>query len=198
MSDSNRRSPLEVAAIASTLGALLVGCFAACGGSPTQAVVASPTPDSATRAYVALVHSYWMEYKTAEGDLVDVSGTYSGPFSSQDAARACFGLPSTTMPQDIGLVDPQICGQLSAAMLAVHEKFLSDLNSTPAPQKFAADDQVFRSQLPQAIAFMNTMISAAATGSKQSVFDATALYVQAMVPKVTDALDHVDPSLLHN
>lgn len=147
---------------------------------------------------MALIHNYWIAYKTAEGDLDHISGTASVPFGTQDAARACFGLPSPRLPQDLGLVDPPTCGKLSAAMLAVHDKFLSDLNATPAPSKFAADDQAFRSQLPKAIAAMKLMISASATGSKQAVVDATGLYVQVMLPTVTDALDHVDPSFVHN
>jgi hypothetical protein len=52
---------------------------------------------------------------------------------------------------DISLVDPKTCGTLAAAMVAVHEKFLNDLNTTPAPHKFAADDQAFKTQLPKAI-----------------------------------------------
>jgi hypothetical protein len=82
-----------------------------------------------------------------EGDLDHISGTSNAPFGSQDAAQACFGLASPTLPQDVALVNPQTCGKLSMAMVAVHEKFLSDLNATPAPPKFAAADHAFRTQL---------------------------------------------------
>jgi hypothetical protein len=83
-------------------------------------------------------------------------------------------------------------------MVAVHEKFLSDLNKTPAPRKFAADDQAFKTQLPKAIVDVKAMIAASATGNKQPVADATASYGSAMFPVVTEALNEVDPSVVHN
>jgi len=82
-------------------------------------------------------------------------------------------------------------------MLAVHRKFLSDLDTTWLPPEFTADDQAFRSQLPKAIADVSAMISAASTGSKEAVLQATTAYVNDMIPTVTDALDHVDPSVVH-
>jgi hypothetical protein len=42
------------------------------------------------------------------------------------------------------------------------------------------------------------MISASASGNKQSVVDATASYVSAMIPIVTDALNSVDPLVVHD
>lgn len=82
-------------------------------------------------------------------------------------------------------------------MVPVHQKFLSDLNATPAPVRFASEDLAFRTQLPLATADMHAMISASATGDKQSVVDATASYVNAMIPVVTDALNSVDPAVVH-
>jgi hypothetical protein len=178
----------------SILGSLLLTYSTACGSSSPQAVIASPTPDSATLNYVALVHNYWIEYKAAEADPI---GNVAGQFGAADAARACFGLldPST---QDVRYVDPPTCRARSVAMVAVHGKFLSDLDMTPPPPMFASDDQAFRSQLPKAIADLTAMISAANTGSEDAVLQATTAYVNDMMPTVTDALDDVDPSVVHN
>jgi hypothetical protein len=176
----------------SIFGAVMLGCSCASGGSSTQAVgassthvVPSPTPDAVTRTYVALVHNYWLQYKTAES-----SGTVSRP-----AQYVCFGGPGSAFPQ---FIDPSKCRERAVAILAVHQKFLSDLDSTPPPPRFAADDRAFRNQLPKAIADVKGMISAAATGSKDAVLQATQMYVDDMIPTVTDALDNVDPAVLHN
>jgi hypothetical protein len=42
------------------------------------------------------------------------------------------------------------------------------------------------------------MISVAASGSKDAVLQASTTYVDDMIPIVTDALDNVDPSVVHN
>jgi hypothetical protein len=185
-------------AVSSILGAFFLISLSACGGSPAHAVAASPTQDSVTRTYLALVHDYWIQYKTAEGDFDHISGISTGPFSDRDAAKACLGLPSPSLPQDVKLVNPLTCGHLSAAMLAVHENFLRALESTQVPAKFAADDRAFRSQLPKAIADLKAMIAAANTRSKEAVLLATTAYVDDMIPTVTDALNDVEPSVLHN
>src|ERR1700687_3974364 len=185
---------------------LALGIAAACSQSAgvsqqrssPQAVIASATPDQDTVNYVALVHNYWIQYKSAEGDLDHISGVSAGPFGDGDAAKACFGLPSPRLPRDIELVNPPTCGRLSAAVLAGHENFRRDLESTPAPAKFAADGRLFRSELPKAIADLEAMISAASTGSKEAVAQATLAYVQDMMPTVTGALNDVDPSFVHN
>ena len=175
--------------------------LAACGGggpsSSSSSPSSSPSPDLVTTNYVVLIHNYWIQYKTAEGDLDHITPS-NAAFGSQDAARVCFGYASPSDAQDINLVNPPTCGKVAAAMLAVHRKFLSDLNATQAPPKFATEDQAFRMQLPKAIAGMQAMISASAGGNKQSVVDATANYISAMIPVVTDALDTVDPSVVHN
>jgi hypothetical protein len=142
--------------------------------------------------------NYWIQYQTAEGDLDHIDGTSDAPYTSQDAGRACAGQTSPHGAQDTSLVDPKMCGTLGAAMVAVHEKFLGDLTTTPAPRKFAADDQAFKTQLPKAIVDIKAMIAASRTGNKQSVADATASYVIAMIPVVTEALNEVDPSVIHN
>ncbi len=84
------------------------------------------------------------------------------------------------------------------ALLAAQQKFLSGLDNTPAPPKFAADDQAFRSQIPKTIADLGAMISAADTGSKDAVLQATTTYLNDMIPTVTGAMDHVDPSVVHD
>src|ERR1700694_4777191 len=92
---------------------------------------------------------------------------------------------------------PSACRGRAVSMIAEHEKFLSDLNGTLPPPKFARDDRIFRSQLPEAIADVKAMISAADTGSQDAVLVATIAYVNDMIPTVTDALDDVDPSVAH-
>jgi hypothetical protein len=96
--------------------------LAACGGSgPSGQHASSPSPDQMTQRYVALVHSYWIAYKTAEGDVPTF-------------ARIC-GYAQ------VSEVDPPACRTRIAAILPQHEKFLSDLDTVPAPSKFAADDR---------------------------------------------------------
>jgi len=58
--------------------------------------------------------------------------------------------------------------------------------------------QALRSQLPKAIVDMQAMISASATGDKLAVVDEPPACVSAMMPIVTDALNLVDPAVLHN
>jgi hypothetical protein len=73
-----------------------------------------------------------------------------------------------------------------------------DLDTTLPPPKFVADDQAIRLQLPKAIVDVKAMISASASGDKQAVHTETTAYVADMIPIVTDALDHVDPSVTHD
>jgi hypothetical protein len=152
-------------------GALVSGC-----GAPPAHAAASPTR-SAAEKYVALVGLYWSDYRTAEGN----------------AARVCWG----DQFNDVTLVNPPVCRYRAVAILAVHQKFLGDLDSTPPPPKFAADDKALRSQLPKAIADVKAMIAAADTGSKDAVMQATTTYVNDMIPVVTSALDDIDPSVVH-
>jgi hypothetical protein len=153
------------------LAAWLAACGANTGISTNTSPSPSPQPDAATLKYVALVHAYWASYVIARGN----------------GATVC-----------LDRVDPPQCRIRAAAILAVHEKFVSDLDTASPPTKFAADDQVFRRQLPKAIADVKKMISAADSGDKQAVLDATNAYVSDMIPEVTGALDHVDPSLTHD
>jgi hypothetical protein len=123
--------------------------LASCGGSDaTKPTIASPTPDSVATRYVALVRDYWNRYVDARGN----------------GGLVCY---------DPKYVDPAMCRQRAAAVLAVHEKFLGDLDTPPPPPKFAADDQIFRSQLPKAIADVKAMISAADSNDPDAVLRAT-------------------------
>ncbi|HKW60050.1 MAG TPA: hypothetical protein VJR46_09900, partial [Candidatus Dormibacteraeota bacterium] len=145
----------------------MIGSANACGGASTHAV-SSPTADEVTR-YVALVHNYWIQYKKAEGDIpsfADECGYYSVN------------------------VQPSWCRPRIAAILPIHEKFLADLNTTPAPQKFAADDRAFRTQLPKAIAHLNATMAAADAGNARSVSAEFEAYVEAMMSLFPN-LDHV-------
>ena len=137
---------------------------AACGDTGLGAS-ASPTPDP-SRPYVALIHSYYAKYEMAKGDAADycLVGT--------DAAK---------------------CKERGVLMIAVWETFLKDLDKTPAPPKFAADDAAIRKQLPKAIDDLKRMVVAAAAGDHYGMTGATGNYVSDMVPTVTDALHHVDP-----
>jgi hypothetical protein len=149
---------------------LLAGCSGTAITPSSAPVVASPTPDEVTIKYIALVRDYWIQYETARAD----------------GATVC-----------LNGVDQPRCRERAAAILLVHQKFLSDLDTTPPPPNFAADDQAFRSQLPKAIADVKAMISAAESGDKQAVIQATTAYVNDMIPTVTGALDRVDPSMTH-
>jgi hypothetical protein len=153
-------------------------CSAACAGSSQQPVAASPTSDSITRTYVLLVHSYWIELKSAEAN----------------APTVCFGSPSN----DVRLVQPVICRERMVAVLAVHQEFLKDLDRTPPPPQFAAQDRTFRTVVAKALIDVNAVISAANSGSKDAVLQATIGYVNDMIPTQTDALDAVDPLVRHD
>jgi hypothetical protein len=150
---------------------LLISCSAGGGPSPKAALVASA--DSTAANYVALVRDYWIHYVIARAD----------------GAIVCW---------DARAVDPGKCRDRAAAILVVHQKFLIDLDITPPPPNFVTDDQIFRGQLPKAIAQVKVMISAAESGDKQALIQATTAYVDDMIPAVTSSLDHVDPSVVHS
>lgn len=155
---------------------LLAGC--AGSGQPGQSDAGSPSPDHTTQHYVALVHTYWIAYKKAEGDIPSL-------------ARVCGYFAQ------VSEVDPPACRPRIAAILPPHEMFLSDLGTTPAPPEFAADDLAFRTQIPIAIAHLKATMAAAAAGNAQQVSDEFEAYVEAMIPLFPN-LDHVDPGLPHD
>jgi hypothetical protein len=136
---------------------------------------------------VAVVQRYWQGILRADGVTSN----------SNQAARACLGAASPGDAPDANFVDADGCRAHAVALVAVQQRFLDDVSTTVAPKKFAADDAIFRSEVPRAIAGLQAMISAASTGNRQSVVDATIAYIDVMVPKVTGALDHVDPSVRH-
>lgn len=157
------------------LGAVVSGCSTASGGSPAQAAVATPTADALTQKYVDLANSYWDEHVTAEGN----------------AAAVCLGTGAGTQG-----INPPLCRVRAIAMLAVQEKFLSDLDVTPAPAKFAADDHAFRAQLPKTVVDLKAMISAAAAGNQQGILDASNAFLDDM-GLVLGALTDINPSVEH-
>lgn len=174
MGEDRRR--IRSACLIATLCAALIGTSSGCGGGSAPAV-SSPTPD-ATHKYVALVHNYWVSYKKAEGDIPSLV-VQCGYFSP------------------VNQVQPAICRARIAAILPVHERFFSDLDTTPAPPQFAADDKAFRAQIPIAIAHLKAVIAAADAGNAQQVSVQTEEYVEAMIPLFPN-LDHVDPSITHD
>jgi hypothetical protein len=183
--------PLVTAFVMAFVMALVMACSVACGGSTSgqSAVVLptpSPTPDAVTQRYVALIRSYWAGIQDA--DVVNGINV---------SARVCLGAATPSSPISLALVDPVVCKQRALTILAVQQKFLSDLATTPAPPKFAADDQAIRAQIPKAINAVNALISACVSGSKQAVLTAAGAYVDEMVPTVTSALDDIDPTVMH-
>lgn len=179
-----RRGNLVLALI---LGALVLSLSSACGSTSPVIAATSPTPDSVTRNYVALVHTYWIQEQAAD----QVSN------GRNVAARVCLGVDPPGTPPNPQIVDPPNCRDRAVSILANQQKFLSDLDSTPAPPKFAADDRAFRTQLPKAIADLKALVSAAETGNKDAVLQAATAYNNDMYPIVTDALNDVDPSVVH-
>jgi hypothetical protein len=168
------------------VGALVVVFSTACGSSSTQAVISSPTSDSVTQNYVALVRSFWSDILAA--DEVSLGNV---------AARTCLGKTGPAAATNMQLVDPPMCRERAVAHVAAQQKFLSGLDSTPAPPKFAADDHAFRTQIPKTIADLKAMIFAADTGSKDAVVQATTVFLNDMIPTVARAMDDVDPSVSH-
>lgn len=152
---------------------LLSGCGGA--GPADHPADSSPLPDR-TQGYVALVHSYWIAYKKAEGDIpsfADECGYHSAK------------------------VQPSACRPRIAAILPVHEKFLADLNTTPVPPQSQDDDHAFRTGLPIAISHLKATMTAADAGNAPSVSAQFEAYVEAM-SHLFPNLDHVDPSIVHD
>jgi hypothetical protein len=113
------------------------------------------------------------------------------------AAKVCLGTDPPGSATRLQLVDPKQCGERAVALLAVHQNFVTELDSTPAPTNFAADDRAIRTQLPKTIADLNVLISAAKTGNKGDVLQSASVYNNDMYPIVTGALNDVDPSVTH-
>lgn len=167
-------------------------CFlftVACGSSSGAAAAASPsaTSDAQTANYVALIHNYWLGILAAD----------QATPNSNEASSACLGTTSASSPRNSGLVDPAKCRIRALAILAVQQQFLHDLAMTVAPKRFANDDQIFHSQIPLAVAALNTLVAAAGAGEKQATFDAASAYADLMLSSVTAALDEVDPTVRH-
>jgi hypothetical protein len=165
------------------LACLMVACGAATAAAPSP----SPTADQVTARYVAIIHDYWIQLMAAD----EATATFNV------AAVVCLGNSSPNSPTDIANVDPVRCGERAAAILAVHQKFQGDLELTPAPPRFAADDRTIRRTLPAGIATVKALIAACVTGNKDAILAASQAYVAVMIPTFTDALDHIDPTVVH-
>jgi len=173
---------------ASTLGALVVGCSSPNSNSAAKVTPASPASDSVTQSYVAMVHSYWIQEQAAD----------EASNGANVAVRVCLGRKPPDAPSNLQLIDPPSCRERAVAILANQDRFLNDLNSTPAPSQFSTDDQAFRTQIPKVIVHLKALISASETGSKEAVLAAATAYNNDMFPIVTDALNDVDPSMAHS
>ena len=136
--------------------------LSACGYSGQAAH--APSPDARTAAYVALVERVYAKYNTARGDAYD----------------AC-----------VVSVDPPHCHDRGVAMVAVWNQFLKDLDATPPPPQFAADDGTIRTQLPKGIDDLNAMVAAASRNDGPAVVASANAYIGDMQPKVIDALGDV-------
>jgi hypothetical protein len=139
------RSPWAVVTFALLGTACLASCDTSSGPSAVRSPspsISTPSPDPATQRYVALVRSYWSEIVSAD---VRVNG-------GNLAAKVCLGVPTPGSPSNLQLVDPHACGARAQAFLAAQQKFLTAMGTTAAPPQYAADDQVFRAQIPKAIA----------------------------------------------
>ena len=141
-------------------------CLSACGSlaNSTSGGGDSPSPDPKSAAYVALVKSVYTSYNTARGDAYD---------------------------ECVVAVDPPSCHDRGAAMVAVWEQFLKDLDATPAPPQFARDDRMIRTNLPLAIGALKTMVAAAERNDGGEVVQAANAYINDMQPSVIAALGDV-------
>jgi len=170
---------------------LVVLLGVACGGSPTPTAATSPvaasTADAATVTYVALVRGYWTDILAADG----ATG------STNEASRACLGTLTNSAPPNAALIEPALCHTHAVAILSIQLTFLDDLKGTIAPEQFADDDRVFRSQVPRAITAMKALVSVSTTSNKQAIFDASNAYVDIMLGSVIPAMDDVDPATKH-
>ncbi len=172
---------------ASTLGTLVAGCSSANLSSAAKVTSASPTNNSASQNYVALVRNYWIQEQAAD----------EASNGANVAVRVCLGRKPPDAPSNLQFIDPPTCRERAVAILTNQQKFLSDLDGIPPPPKFSADDQAFRTQIPKAIVHLKALISASETGSKEAVLAAATAYNNDMFPIVTDALNDVDPSVAH-
>src|SRR5882672_5405168 len=93
----------------SIVTAVLVACSGGAASTASPGTAAStPKVDPLTQKYLALVNGYWQDHVTA----------------TSGALQVCVGTGSGTQS-----VNQPLCQQRGVAMLAVQEKFLSDLAS---------------------------------------------------------------------
>lgn len=149
----------------------------ACGGSTPAGSVTpalpelTPTVDPVTQAYVALAHQYWVDLVAADGNAGTVC--YAGPINAAQ------------------------CKVRAEAQLAVQQTFLSDLQATTVPAQFAEPNAVLVANLPTAIADLNAMIAASASGDRNAIVQAAGTYVDLMRGTIEGTLDQIDPAVNH-
>jgi len=158
--------------IVSIIGVALCACS---GGTSSPTTKASPTVDSVTQNYLAVVNGFWQDH------VIATSG----------ALQVCVGTGTGTER-----VNAPLCRQRGAAMLAAQEKFFGDLVDTPAPAKLANEDRTFHERLPQTIADLKAMISASEMGNKEAIQMAANAYIADMQP-ILEALDVISPAVQH-
>ena len=143
--------------------AWLVACvaFAAAACGQPSAVT---TAAPSPDSLVTLVHSYHDEYVAARGDGYDYC---------------------------VVTMDALNCHDRGVAMIAVWERFLKDLSTTPVAPKFVTDVATIRSQLPKGVDDLRAMVAAAEAGDKTAMQNEANKYVGDMVPTVTDPLGDI-------
>ncbi len=178
--------------VAATLGVVLAaatacGTTSTPGGPNLPGPSGSPALSAADHAYVDLIRGYWADLHvadiTAAGQDVD--------------AKACLGELGPTSPQDVKVVEPQVCRAYAVATMTASQKFLATLGAIQAPGAFSADDQVFRTHIPIAISDLKALITACDGQSRRAIIDAMWAFAREMIPDVTNALDDVEPSVKH-
>jgi hypothetical protein len=145
----------------------------ACGDGAPAAHVTSPTPtrDAAMRAYVLLIHEYWIDLVAADGNAPTVC--YEGP------------------------INPAECKARAEAQLDVQQKFLSDLQAIQPPAELMQANAVLLHNIPMAIAGLKAMITASSSGDMTAVVQATTTYIGVMRGTIEGALDQIDPAVNH-
>jgi hypothetical protein len=149
----------------------------ACSGSNTATHAStSPTVDAGTVRYLALVNGFWTDHVRA----------------TNGAVVACLG----SSPGTTNGINPSRCKTAAIAMLAVQNKFTTDLAAVTAPSQFATEDHTFRTQLPIANADLTALIAVCDGQDPAGIQNASETYISDMGP-ILDALDKLSPGVEH-
>lgn len=171
MSALRRRARLTLVAVAA--GVSILACSDSNAASHAST---SPTVDSATVRYLALVNGFWTDHVRA----------------TNGAVVACLG----SSPGTTNGINPSRCKTAAIAMLAVQSKFTADLATVTAPTQFATEDQTFRTQLPIANADLTALIAVCDGQDPSGIKNASETYISDMGP-ILDALDELTPGVEH-